>query len=86
MFIYDLAVLSIVVAFLIRHCGLTGLRPIEVATLAAAMLMILAIAIVPLPLGFLANVHVAAIVMGRIWPFMNSTTPVLTQSRASAMA
>ena len=70
MFVYDLTHLSIAIAFLIRYCGLGGLTKIEVATMAASMAMILGLAIVQMPLGFLANVHIGAIMLGRVRPYL----------------
>ena len=73
MFVYDLTHLSIAIAFLIRHCGLAGLTRVEAVTIVASMVMMLALAILPLPLGFLANAHVGAIIVARVWPYLQPT-------------
>ena len=70
MFIYDLMTISIAVAFLIRHTGLDGLERVEASVIGFAVVMLLLVPFVSMPWGFLASMHVGAVILRRAWPFM----------------
>ena len=69
-FVYDLTHLSIAIAFLVRHTGPAGLTRLEITVMIAAMAMILALAVLPLPLGFVGSAQIAAIIVARAWPYL----------------
>lgn len=70
LFIYDLLHLSVAVAFLVRHLGVAGLQRSDVSVIAAAGFFIFLPMLMPLPMGFAANLLVAALVFGHAWPHM----------------
>lgn len=66
LYIYDLVVLAVPMAFLIRLGLAEGFRPYEPAGLAAAALALLAYPIVPAPAGLVATLIVAVLIVRRI--------------------
>jgi arabinofuranan 3-O-arabinosyltransferase len=70
LFIYDLTHLSVAIAFLVRHTGMAGLTRAETILLCCAVPMILLTAFLPLPVSFVANAIVGAVVAARVWPFI----------------
>jgi arabinofuranan 3-O-arabinosyltransferase len=87
LFVYDLTHLSIAIAFLVRHTGLVGLSRGEVIALSGAIVMVLLMAFVPLPLGFMANAFVGIVVAARAWPALgDALRPDRMTARASPSA
>jgi hypothetical protein len=71
LYAYDLVVLAVAMAFLIRLGQTTGFLPFELAGLAAASLVILALPLVEVPVGPAATVIVVLLVARRV-VFMGS--------------
>jgi hypothetical protein len=71
LFVYDLPVLAVAIAFLYRD---RAFDRIEVAALGLALLSVAAFAFVPAPTGFLATLAVAAIILRRV-SFFDTSAP-----------
>ena len=65
LFMYDMMVLAIPVAFLLRMGLSSGFRAYELPALACALAMIMGFILTGVPLGFGATLIVAALVMRR---------------------
>ena len=70
LFVYDLTLLAFVAAFLWRHAGAPGLRPQELGAFAAATLLLMAFASLPISAGFLANILLGSVTCLRAWAFV----------------
>jgi hypothetical protein len=68
LYAYDLVVLAIAMAFLIRLGRTTGFLPFELGGLAAASLAMLAVPLVEVPVGLAATVIVVLLVARRVVP------------------
>ena len=62
-YVYDLTVLAVPIAFLLQHARATGFRPGEREALVLAAALILAFAVVPFPAGIVS----IALVVGILW-------------------
>jgi hypothetical protein len=74
LFVYDLPVLAVAMAFLYRH---RAFDRIEIAALGLALLFVAAFVLVPAPMGFLATLTVAAIILRRVSLFDTSAPGVV---------
>jgi arabinofuranan 3-O-arabinosyltransferase len=64
-FLYDLVILAVAIAFLLRACGAAGPRPDEIRALAIAALLIVMFPLLKVPVGFAAALLVAFLIMRR---------------------
>jgi hypothetical protein len=69
LYVYDLVVLAVAIAFLIRLGQTTGFLPGELGGLAAASLLVLAFPLFEVPIGLAATIIVMLVVARRIAPF-----------------
>lgn len=69
LFMYDVMVLAIATAFLVRIGVRDGFRPHELPGLGLAMLCLMAFMLTGIPLGFAANLVVGALVLHRAGPW-----------------
>ena len=80
LFTYDLPMLAVVAAFLVRAAGAEGLAKLEIAGLAASA-GVLFFGFASLPAGVVANLLTAALVVRRVWPYVaparRADTPVV---------
>jgi arabinofuranan 3-O-arabinosyltransferase len=75
LFMYDMMVLAIPVAFLVRIGLKTGFRPYELAALGCALALIVSFTFSGVPLGFAATLIVAGLVMRRAGPWRAAPAP-----------
>jgi arabinofuranan 3-O-arabinosyltransferase len=72
LFMYDLMVLAIPVAYLVRNGLVSGFRSYELPALACAYVSIICFICLGLPLGLLATLIVVALILGRAGPWWRS--------------
>jgi hypothetical protein len=67
-FVYDLVILTIAQAFLLRHFAKVGAADaVEIRGLALANCLVLLFAKTPVPLGIIASAMVMALILRRVW-------------------
>ena len=66
LFVYDLVVLTIAQAFLLRHLAKTGIDDLELAGLKLANILIFLFPLLPVPLGVAGSAAVMALIVRRI--------------------
>jgi len=69
LFMYDMAVLAIPIAFLVRIGLRSGFRPYELPALGLALALIIVFIVTSVPLGFGAALIVAGLVLRRAGPW-----------------
>ena len=77
LFMYDLMVLAIPVAFLVRIGLKTGFRPFELPALGCALALIVCFTFSGVPLGLAAILIVAGLIMRRAGPWRAEPVPFL---------
>jgi hypothetical protein len=79
-FLYDLVILAVAIAFLLRACGEAGPTPGEVRALALAGLLIVIFPLVKAPTGFVATLVVALMLVrrARLMPARIGSVPLWT--------
>jgi arabinofuranan 3-O-arabinosyltransferase len=65
-FLYDLVILAVAIAFLLRACGEAGPTPGEMRAVAIAALLIVIFPLLKVPVGFAAALLVAFLIMRRV--------------------
>jgi hypothetical protein len=73
LYMYDLMVLAVPLAFMWRLGRAKGFLPHEVAGIGAACLLLLIFPVVKAPVGFAAVLVVAALIVRRAWPSLRRT-------------
>jgi hypothetical protein len=73
LYMYDLVVLAVPLAFLWRLGRAKGFLPHEAAGIGAACLLVLIFPLVKAPVGFAAVLVVAALIVRRAWPSVRRT-------------
>src|SRR6185369_9576702 len=74
-FVYDLVILTIAQAFLLRHFAKVGVADaVEIRGLALANCLVLLFAKTPVPLGIIASAIVMALILHRVWIERSATT------------
>lgn len=68
LFVYDLPLLMVAQAFLVREAGPHGLAPAEIGGLIVANLLVLTFASTPLPLGIVGSLLILGLVLHRLVP------------------
>jgi hypothetical protein len=66
-FVYDLVILTIAQAFLLRHCVRAGTDAVETYGLVVANVLVLLFVSTPVPLGVVASAVVMGLVWRRVW-------------------
>jgi arabinofuranan 3-O-arabinosyltransferase len=77
LFMYDLMVLAIPVAFLVRVGLRTGFRPYELPALGCALVLIVCFTFTGVPLGLAAILIVAGLILRRAGPWRSEPVPLL---------
>ena len=66
-FVYDLVILTIAQAFLLRHCAKAGADAVETYGLIVANVLVLLFVTTPVPLGVVASAVVMGLIVRRVW-------------------
>jgi arabinofuranan 3-O-arabinosyltransferase len=83
LFMYDMMVLAVPVAFLVRIGLRTGFRPFELPALGCALALIVSFVFLGQPVGLGATLIVAGLVMGRAGPWWRGEpAPLMAAARA----
>ena len=72
LYIYDLLHLTIALAFLVQHVGLARLGRSEITVIATAGIFIFLPLVLPLPMGFAANVLIAGLITAHAAPYLRA--------------
>src|ERR1700733_10738550 len=83
LFMYDLMVLAIPVAFLVRIGLKTGFRPYELPALGCALALIICFTFSGVPLGLVAILIVAGLIMRRAGPWRSEAVPLLVAATSA---
>lgn len=77
LFMYDMMVLAIPVAFLVRIWLRSGLRPYELPALGCAAALVFGFVLINAPVGFGATLIIAGLIAGRADPWRHKPVPSL---------
>jgi hypothetical protein len=84
LFMYDLMVLAIPVAFLVRIGLRSGFRPFELPALGCAVLLVFSFMFTGMPAGLGATLIVATLIMRRAVSWRREAVPALMPARVAS--